>query len=76
MRELKYRAKDKFTGRWVYGFPRKTSLNNWVIYNGERRYCILPETLGQCVANLNGKEVFEDDLIYVAIPASDVAVGP
>lgn len=76
LERIKYRAKDKFTGRWVYGFPRKTALGNWVMYDGDRRYCIVPETLGRYVTTLNDKEVFENDLIYVAIPASDVADVP
>lgn len=76
LERIKYRAKDKFTGRWVYGFPRKTGLGNWVIYAGDRRHCILPETLGRYVTTINDKEVYEGDLIYVEIPASDVADVP
>lgn len=73
LERIKYRAKEKFTGRWVYGFPYKSSFGNWFILTETNKYHVLEETLGSYVTTLNDKEVFEGDLIYVAIPASDVA---
>ena len=73
---LRFRAKTT-GGSWLYGIPHKTPLGNWMMRDdqGAGRY-IDPETIGQLVTTLNDKEVFEGDLIYVEIPASDVADVP
>ena len=73
---LKFRAKAT-DGSWLYGIPFRTTLGNWMMHDkqGAGRY-IDPDTIGQLVAVLNGKEVYEGDLIYVEIPASDVADVP
>lgn len=67
MRQIKFRAKDKFTGLWVYGFPRKTALGNWFIYDNLNRYCIDPDTLGQCtgISDIHSKAIYEGDIIQI-----------
>ncbi len=75
-RKIKYRAIDRATNQWVYGYPYKSELGNWFILTETSKYHIKEETLGKFVTTLNDKEVYEGDLIYVAIPASDVADVP
>lgn len=75
LERLKFRAKSG--DEWLYGIPHKTPLGNWMMRDkdGASRY-VDPDTIGQCVTTFNDKEVFEGDLIYVAIATSDVADVP
>ena len=83
-REIKFRGRSITSGKWVYGTFSKLSNGEALIFspdpeNKKKLFYdkVDPDTVGQFTGiELNGREVYEDDIIYVEIPASDVADVP
>lgn len=72
MRPIKFRAKDKETGKWVYG-DLDTTPTIWAIFSvdGMEVWRIRPETVQQLVAvTKDGKEIYEGD--RVRLPTGEV----
>ena len=63
MRPIKFRAKAKETGRWVYG-DLDTAPDMWTIISEEGWWRVKPETVQQLVAvTQDGKEIYEGDRV-------------
>lgn len=66
MREIRFRAKDKFTKIFIYGDLLQTS-SGIKICNKDGDYEVVPETVGQCTGvhdeSEDEKEIYEGDKI-------------
>lgn len=66
MRLIKFRAKDKETGKWVYG-DLDTAPNMWSIVSMEGWWRVKPETVQQLVAvTADGREIYEGDRVRLS----------
>ena len=74
MREIKFRAIDRNSGKWVYGIPFTFKENNFTDFEAIhvcdstgywRIVQIIPDTLCQYTGlkDKNGKEIFEGDVV-------------
>ena len=61
MREIRYRAKSRLNGQWVYGIPQNTAIDNWLIGSEP----IDPETIGEWtgVDDVEGNPIYEGDIV-------------
>ena len=72
MREIKFRGRVKNTinPQWVYGIvipPQYSSWEDWTLFDGERRWIVYPETIGQytglMLMDSEENEIYEGDII-------------
>jgi len=64
-RQLKFKAKDKFSGKWIFGtyiHDPNLAFPDAIMQNGYPQP-INPDTLCQLIAEYNGFEVYENDII-------------
>lgn len=64
MRVIEWRAKDKHTGDWCYGFPFKATDGHWCLKSGAYTHHVDPDTLGQFTGlyDKEGLPIYEGDL--------------
>ena len=69
MREILFRGKQKYSGKWVYGsfFSPNAIMKRGKEFDADKTYTILPETVGQFtgLTDKNDKKIFEGDIVLV-----------
>ena len=68
MREIKFRGKDMFSGKWLYGAYIPTEFTQWrepSIFDGHHRAEVDGTTIGQYTGykDADGKEIYEGDVL-------------
>lgn len=71
-RDIEFRAKDITTGEYIYGYPRKTRLGNWLMYSNrsDDTVRIDPKTIAEYIGidDTDGNRVYEGDVILITSP--------
>ena len=69
MREILFRGKRIFDGKWVNGFAYKqyiaAKVEEWYIRAFETDFLVIPETVSQFtgLTDKNGRKIFEGDIV-------------
>ena len=65
-RKIKFRAKCKDNGEWVYGsYIANYNNNDWIVQDGDF-FAVDSDTVGQFTGfyDVHRKEIYEDDIFY------------
>ena len=66
MREIKFRGKQSFDNKWIYGSLLKDKEKYYITNDyGDTFYAVIPQTIGQYTGlkDKNGKEIYEGDVL-------------
>lgn len=71
-RDIEFRAVETGTGKFIYGFPRKTRLGNWIVYSNrdDDAAAVKPDSISQYtgIDDKDGNRVYENDTILITSP--------